>query len=126
MTTSDKPREVAFALPKKAGNKTSSVVLKLGTTKFECRRVIDGISLLNFAQLAGKLESDDPDHEASASESAEAAGAILTLLRKVIIDWPRFEKFVAENDIEVEQLGEYAAGLVEQYTDRPTPSPSGS
>lgn len=122
-TTSDQPRRAAFELPKRAGNKTSSIELVIGTTKFKCHPVIDGITLLEFAQLAGGLggDPDNPDAEVEldAAQSTEAAGAILDLLRATIVDYPKFKDFVKKHGIEVETLGEYAAELVGLYTDRP-------
>lgn len=135
MTTSDQPRRLAFELPKKAGNKTSSVVLELGPHKFKCKPEVDGITLLEFAALAGKLgdgEDGEDDGEGnfvpniSAADSAEAAGAILQLLQTCIVEYDKFAAVCKDNSVGIELLGEMAAGLVEQYTDRPTQSPSGS
>jgi hypothetical protein len=132
VTASDKPRRIAFELPAKAGtagNKTSSITLELGPHKFKCKPEIDGITLLEFAALAGKMDTGD-DEEAAANispaDSAEAAGAILQLLRVCIIDFDGFSAVIKEHSVDIELLGEMAAKLVEQYTDRPTQSPPGS
>lgn len=131
MTTSDKPRRLAFELPAKkqktAGNQTSSVELVIGTHKFKCRPQIDGITLLEFAAIATNLgidasaDENAPEPEMSTEQSVEAAGAILELLKSTIIDYEAFRKFVKDNSIGVEDLGEYAGELVKAYTDeRPT------
>lgn len=124
MTTSDKPRRKAFALPDRAGNPTSSVQFTIGDEAFDCRPVIDGLTLLSFAELAGQLTGDDENgEEADTAAAVAGAGALVGLFRDTIIDYDRFAKFVKANSVELEQLGEIAAWLVEAYTDRPTTQP---
>lgn len=121
MTTSDKPRRKTFALPDRAGNPTSSIEFTLGTETFECKRVIDGLTLLEFAQIAGSLTGDiDEDDPESVRAASAGAGALKDLLSDTIIDYSRFEKFVRANSVDLETLGEIAGWLVEAYSDRPT------
>lgn len=124
MTNSDQPRRLAFELPDRIGNPTSSVKFTLGEHEFDCRPDLDGITLLEFAQMAG--DAADPDGEGMSPEQAAAySGAILGFLQTCITDYPRFRGVVREYGVSVDTLGTIASELIESYTARPTQSPPG-
>lgn len=129
--TADQPRILSYKLPNKGKNKKGrvpSVAIVISGTRFPCRPVLDGISLLEFAQVitsaADLVEGDD-----DAAESAEgiaAIGALLDMLKICIIDFPKFKAFVRENGLDIEFITTIATDLLGEYTGRPTESPSES
>lgn len=102
---------------KKAGNPTSNVEMRIGDKTIKCRPVLDGLTILEFANIPQAEEGE----ELSAEDAQLAASAILSLFKSAVVNWDQFQKAVRENEIEIEQLGEMAGDLVEAYTaDRPT------
>lgn len=124
MSTPDKPRRKAFSFNSE-GKRRPTVAFDLNEEKdIRCIPELDGLTLLEFAELAGGLDSSD-GAELSASDAAKGAGAIKGLLRQAILpeEWPRFEKAVKTPGavVDLEGLAEIATFLVEAYTEeRPT------
>lgn len=102
---------------KAAGNPTSAIEMNIGGTPIKCRRVLNGLVILEFANIPQAEEGE----ELSQEDAQAAAKAILNLFRSAVVDWPKFEKAVAEAELEMDDLGQMAGDLVEAYTaDRPT------
>ena len=124
MVDSDKPRRKVFALPEKVGNRHSSIEFAIGEEEFKCRPTLGSMKLLKFAELASILGgAADDESSVDPAVLGEAAGSIRRLLSDTIIDFDRFEKFVDDNDVDIDMLGEIAGWIVEAYTDRPQQRP---
>ena len=86
--------------------------------EFECRPAINGATLLKFVA------------DADSNEGGRSATALLDFFSRALKseDAERFKALIDDPDtlIQIETIGEIAAWLVEQYTDRPTQEPSNS
>jgi hypothetical protein len=121
--TSDKPRRLAFELPNALGNAHSGVSITIGDRVFKCRPVIDGITLLEFGQLAAGAVSDGDAENMDPAQAAAYSTALIDFLRNTIVDYDSFRAFVRDNSVDIDMLGDIAGKLVEEYTARPTQSP---
>lgn len=120
--TPDKPRRKAFSFSSE-GKRRPTIEFDLNAElAIRCIPEIDGLTLLEFAELAGGI-GDDAD-EMSAADAAKGASAIVGILRTAVVpeDWDRFEAAVKQPGavVDLEGLSEVASWLVEQYTERPT------
>jgi len=92
------------------------ISFKLYGEEFSCKPKMQGKVLLDL--VAKSTVQDNP---------GEAAAIINKFFELVLIadSYKRFEALVESDDkiVEVEQLSEIVAWLVEQYTDRPTQLP---
>ena len=92
------------------------ISFKLHGEEFSCKPKMQGKVLLDL--VAKSSAQDNP---------GEAAAIINKFFELVLIadSYKRFEALVESDDkiVEVEQLSEIVAWLVEQYTDRPTQLP---
>ena len=92
------------------------ISFKLHGEEFSCKPKMQGKVLLDL--VAKSSAQDNP---------GEAAAIINKFFELVLIadSYTRFEALVESDDkiVEVEQLSEIVAWLVEQYTDRPTQLP---
>jgi hypothetical protein len=86
--------------------------------EYWCKPAINGAVLLRFVR------------EADSDSGGQSAGALLGLFEKVLLpeDNEKFAKVIddPEKIIDINILGEIAAWVVEQYTQRPTKARSGS
>lgn len=102
---------------KAAGNPTSSVEMNIGGVVIKCRRVLDGLTVLEFANIPQAEEGE----ELSQEDAQLAALGILNLFKAAVVDYPKFQTAVRDAELEIEELGQMAGDLVEAYTaDRPT------
>lgn len=88
-----------------------------------CAKNVSGMTMLQFATVAGNEEVQD---------GSVVATAIMDLLKKIILpaSWPAFIEVASDPNagVGVEELGEIVGWLAEAYSDRPTQpsSPSSS
>lgn len=80
-----------------------------------CAKNVSGMTMLQFATVAGNEEVQD---------GAAVATAIMDLLKKIVLpsSWPAFVAVASdpESGVGVEELGEIVGWLAEAYSDRPT------
>lgn len=118
MPQSDKRHRLVYGKKNgDAGNPTSNIELVIGDEKIKCRPVLDGLTILEFANIPQAEEGE----ELSAEDAQLAAKGIINLFEAAVVDYPKFRAAVRKAGIEIETLGEMAGDLVEAYTaERPT------
>lgn len=111
-------RHRSFAPKKDAIPDPLTFDLLEGKYEFECKPVLQGALILDFVA-------------ASEEGGASGAGHMLTFIHSALKDEEevsKFEKVVHSEDpadnIDIEELGQIVAWLVEEYTSRPTPASS--
>lgn len=118
---SDQRRKLVYG-KKKAGNPTSPIDLEIGGVKIPVRPVVDGVTILEFTNIASPEEGVELTEE----EGREAAQALLGFFQNVVLDFPAFKDACRDGGVDIEELGRIASDLIEAYTDRPTQPPATS
>lgn len=118
MSTSDKRRKLVYG-KKKAGNPTAKFDLTIGEEEIKIRPVVDGLTILEFTEIPQAEEGE----ELSEEDARLASKKLLQFFRRVVVDYDAFSEAVAASGVEIEELGQMAADLVEAYTERPTVPP---
>lgn len=120
MAQSDTRHRLVYGKKKadaKAGNPTSNVEMVIGDETIKCRPVLDGLTILEFANIPQAEEGE----ELSPEEAQEAARGILNLFEAAVVDYGKFKAAIRKAGVEIDELGEMAGDLVEAYTaERPT------
>jgi hypothetical protein len=101
------------------------VFFTLNGVRINCVEEIDGLTILQFAEVAGSAFSEDGSFDtANLNQLGATAGQVVSLLRNAIVDsdWPLFEKTVKApgSGVNSERLAEIMGWVIEQYMERPT------
>lgn len=120
---SDRPRRKVFTFSSE-GKRRPRVEFVLNDRTVRCVPTIDGLTLLEFAELAGRFAADDSEGQITDADAVAGAIAIRELLKRAIVpdDWGIFADAIRDpgNEVDIEGLAEISAWLVEQYSGNPT------
>lgn len=91
------------------------VEFELNGVVIHCAKNVSGMTMLQFATVAGNENSED---------GAAVAVAIMDLLKKIILptSWPAFYEVASDPNagVGIEELGQIVGWLAEAYSERPT------
>jgi hypothetical protein len=113
MGAADRRKAFNFEVPK-----TEEFPLEINGDEVMCVDYVDGLKLLEFTSAM--------------RDSSLGVGARATAMHKwlktciVESEWAKFEKIVAKNKIDIEDLGDISGYLADVYSERPTASAESS